>query len=87
MSSLPFIHENRTPHFVDAFPKVTEPIPLSSPDVSDEDRQRVMEVLSGRTLSLGPLLPAFEEAMADAAGTRFAVAVNSGTSALHAPRQ
>ena len=83
MSSLPFIHENRTPHFVDAFPKVTEPIPLSSPDVSDEDRQRVMEVLSGRTLSLGPLLPAFEEAMADAAGTRFAVAVNSGTSALH----
>jgi perosamine synthetase len=42
-----------------------------------------MDVLSGRTLSLGPLLPAFEEAMADAAGTRYAVAVNSGTSALH----
>lgn len=60
-----------------------DPIPLSSPDVTAEDRQLVDQVLSGRTLSLGPLLPAFEEAMANAAGTRFAVAVNSGTSALH----
>ncbi len=62
---------------------VSQPIPLSSPDVTAEDRQRVMDVLSGPTLSLGPLLQAFEEAMAAAAGTRFAVAVNSGTSALH----
>lgn len=60
-----------------------EPIPLSSPDVTAEDRQLVDSVLSGRTFSLGPLLPAFEAAMAAAAGTRFAVAVNSGTSALH----
>jgi perosamine synthetase len=42
-----------------------------------------MQVLNGRTLSLGPVLPAFEAAVAAAAGTRFAVAVNSGTSALH----
>lgn len=58
-------------------------IPLSSPDVSADDRQRVLDVLSGATLSLGPMLPAFEEALAVAAGTRYAVAVNSGTSALH----
>jgi perosamine synthetase len=58
-------------------------IPLSSPDVSAEDRDRVLAVLSGTTLSLGPSLAAFEEAMAEVAGTRFAVAVNSGTSALH----
>ncbi|MEO8099662.1 MAG: DegT/DnrJ/EryC1/StrS family aminotransferase [Acidobacteriota bacterium] len=58
-------------------------IPLSSPDISSEDRERVLEILSGRTLSLGPVLPAFEEAVAHAAGTQFAVAVNSGTSALH----
>jgi perosamine synthetase len=62
---------------------VREEVPLSSPEVSDEDRERVMAVLSGRTLSLGPLLPAFEESLAQAAGTRYAVAVNSGTSALH----
>jgi perosamine synthetase len=58
-------------------------IPLSSPDVWAQDRERVMAVLNGTTLSLGPALPAFEAAMAEAAGTRFAVAVNSGTSALH----
>lgn len=59
------------------------PIPLSCPDVSAEDRERVLAILNGTALSLGPALPAFEEAMAEAAGTRFAVAVNSGTSALH----
>lgn len=58
-------------------------IPLSSPDVTSDDRDRVLAILSGTALSLGPALPAFESAMADAAGTRFAVAVNSGTSALH----
>lgn len=58
-------------------------IPLSSPDVSDQDRKRVLAVLSGTALSLGPMLPAFETALAEAAGTQFAVAVNSGTSALH----
>lgn len=71
---LPFAGKSRLPN---------QPIPLSAPDVSPQDRERVLAVLSGRTLSLGPLLPAFETAMASAAGTRFAVAVNSGTSALH----
>lgn len=61
----------------------TESIPLSAPHVSAEDRQIVLDVLSGRTLSLGPMLPAFEAALASVAGTRFGVAVNSGTSALH----
>ncbi len=64
-------------------PPAVQPIPLSSPEVSPEDRERVLAVLNGATLSLGPQLPAFEAAMAEAAGTRFAVAVNSGTSALH----
>jgi perosamine synthetase len=58
-------------------------IPLSSPDISAEDRERVLAVLSGTAISLGPSLAAFEAAMAEVAGTRFAVAVNSGTSALH----
>jgi perosamine synthetase len=64
-------------------PALPASIPLSSPDVSAEDRERVLAILNGSTLSLGPALPAFEEAMAQAAGTRYAVAVNSGTSALH----
>jgi perosamine synthetase len=62
---------------------MTESIPLSSPDLCAQERRAVMDVLSGRSLSLGPMLPAFEQALAEIAGTRFAVAVNSGTSALH----
>lgn len=58
-------------------------VSLSSPDISAEERRWVLHVLSGRTLSLGPMLPAFEEALARVAGTRYAIAVNSGTSALH----
>jgi perosamine synthetase len=58
-------------------------VSLSSPDISSEERRWVLHVLSGRTLSLGPMLPAFEEALSRVAGTRYAIAVNSGTSALH----
>jgi perosamine synthetase len=58
-------------------------IPLSSPDLTDHDRQCVLDVLTGQTLSLGPSLTAFEQAITEATGSRFAVAVNSGTSGLH----
>lgn len=58
-------------------------IPLSSPDINDSDRSAVLDVLSSPTLSLGPKLPAFEEAVARQTNSRFAVAVNSGTSGLH----
>jgi perosamine synthetase len=58
-------------------------IPLSNPDISDAERSAVLEVLSGPSLSLGPKLPQFERAVCAIAQTRFAVAVNSGTSGLH----
>lgn len=58
-------------------------VPLSSPDVGDEERAAVLEVLSGTALSLGPKLKGFETALAEYTGSKFAVAVNSGTSALH----
>ena len=52
------------------FPEVAisaaKPIPLSSPDVSARDRECVLAILNGTTLSLGPALPAFEAAMAEA---------------------
>jgi perosamine synthetase len=59
------------------------PVPLSSPDITAVERSAVLEVLSGSSLSLGPKLPEFESAVCRVTGTRFAVAVNSGTSALH----
>ncbi len=58
-------------------------IPLSSPDLTDAEVACVSEVLRTRFLSLGPKLPEFEQAMAAYVGCKHAVAVNSGTSALH----
>ncbi len=57
-------------------------IPLSRPDVTEWEIERVVEVLRTPNLSLGPTLRAFEEAFAAYLGRRRAVAVNSGTSGL-----
>jgi len=58
-------------------------IPLSSPDITDAERQAVLQVLGTQHLALGPKLDEFERRMAAYHERRFAVAVNSGTSALH----
>ncbi|PWH14939.1 MAG: polysaccharide biosynthesis protein [Anaerolineae bacterium] len=58
-------------------------IPMSSPDLTDADRQAVMEVLATPHLSLGPKLPAFEQAVCQYTGAKHAIAVNSGTAGLH----
>jgi perosamine synthetase len=57
-------------------------IPLSAPDIEEADIAAVTAVLRTPQLSLGPQLTAFEQEMASYAGTRYAVAVNSGTSGL-----
>jgi perosamine synthetase len=59
------------------------PIPLAQHDVRPEDIAAVVDVLKSDRLSLGPKVEAFERALAAVAGVRYAVAVNSGTSALH----
>jgi len=58
-------------------------IPLSAPDISELEIAYVTDVLRSRHLSLGPKLVEFEERFARYIGTRYAVAANSGTSALH----
>jgi perosamine synthetase len=58
-------------------------IPLARPDITDAEIEAVVEVLKTSHLALGPKLKEFENAIADYAGVRYAVAVNSGTSALH----
>ncbi len=58
-------------------------IPLSAPDITDSEIEAVVSVLKGSRLSLGPALKEFESAIAAYAGCAHAVAVNSGTSALH----
>ena len=58
-------------------------IPLSRPDITDLEVSQVTAVLRTPHLSLGPKLPKFEKIIAEYVGVKHAVAVNSGTSALH----
>ena len=58
-------------------------IPLSQPDIAKVDIDAVNAVLHTSQLALGPNLDEFENEMARYIGVSQAVAVNSGTSALH----
>ena len=62
---------------------MVQQVPLSSPDITDLERSAVLDVLSSPQLSLGPRLPEFERTLCERTGSRYAIAVNSGTSALH----
>ena len=57
-------------------------IPLAKPEILESDIAAVAAVLRSGRLSLGPVLHAFENALATYLGVSHAVAVNSGTSAL-----
>jgi len=59
------------------------PIPLSQPDLTNREREAVQAVLDSPRLSMGPELDGFEAVMAERCGTAHAVAVSSGTAALH----
>lgn len=56
---------------------------MSAPDIDESDVRAVVSVLHSGRLSLGPAIEGFEAGMANYVGTRCAVAVNSGTAALH----
>jgi perosamine synthetase len=58
-------------------------IPLSSPDINELDILAVTDVLRTTRLSLGPKLEEFEHGIAEYCGSSNAVAVSSGTAALH----
>lgn len=52
--------------------------------IDEHDINAVVDVLRSDWLTTGPQIPAFEEAFAKQVDARHAVAVNSGTAALHA---
>ncbi len=58
-------------------------IRMSSPDLTDADRQAVMDVVNTPNLSMGPKIDAFEKAFCDLTGAKHAIGVNSGTAGLH----
>lgn len=58
-------------------------VPMSSPDVSDAERQAVAAVLNTPNLSMGGEIRAFEAAFEAFTGGAQAIGVNAGTSGLH----
>ena len=62
---------------------VPNAVPMSSPDLTDAERQAVLAVLQTPNLSMGPQITAFETAFSAYTGRRHAIGVNSGTAGLH----
>jgi perosamine synthetase len=58
-------------------------IPIAKPVLGEREEQLVLEVLRSGQLSLGPRIPAFEQAFAARLGVAHASAVSSGTAGLH----
>ena len=58
-------------------------IPLARPDITEWEIEAVVNVLRSLSLSLGPKLREFEQKLAEYVGVKYAIVVNSGTSALH----
>jgi dTDP-4-amino-4,6-dideoxygalactose transaminase len=58
-------------------------IEIASPSLGDDEIQLVAEVLNSGWLVQGPKVASFEHAFAAYVGTKHAIAVNTGTAALH----
>lgn len=63
---------------------MTTPLPYSHQWIEADDVGAVVETLQGDWITQGPRVAEFEARVAEYCGARFAVAVNSGTAALHA---
>lgn len=59
-------------------------IPYGRQCIDDDDIQAVVDVLKSDWLTTGPCVESFEKAFAQQVGAKYAVAVSSGTAALHA---
>lgn len=60
-----------------------ERVNMSAPDITEGDIAAVVEVLRSGRLSLGPMQERLERSVADYCEVKHAVAVSSGTAALH----
>lgn len=58
-------------------------IPYGRQNISQQDIDAVVAVLNSDFLTQGPQVPLFEKSVLDVVGAKYAVAVNSATSALH----
>jgi len=56
---------------------------MSSPDLTDQEREAVAAVMRTPALSMGQEIEAFEEAIRDYTACQYAIGVSSGTAGLH----
>lgn len=59
-------------------------IPYGKHQITEEDIQAVTDVLRSSFITQGPVIQQFEEKLCQRFGCKYAIAVNSGTAALHA---
>ena len=62
---------------------MSQNIPYGRQSISEKDVHAVIEVLRSDYLTQGPVVPEFERRVLDCCNVKYAVAVNSATSALH----
>ncbi len=62
---------------------MNERLPMAQAEITEEDVQAVADVVRSKRLALGTQAPSFEEEIAARVGVAHAVAVSSGTAALH----
>lgn len=58
-------------------------IPYGKHHIDEDDIQAVVDTLRSGVLTQGPAVEAFEQAVAEYVGAKYAIAVSSGTAALH----
>ena len=72
------------PCAIPSAPRAMRSIPYGRQSIDEKDVAAVCSVLRSDWLTTGPKVAEFEQAVADYAGAKHAVAVSSGTAALHA---
>ena len=58
-------------------------IPYGKQSINQDDKKSILEVLDSNWLTTGPKVAEFEEKFAEYVGSKYAVAVSSGTAGLH----
>jgi dTDP-4-amino-4,6-dideoxygalactose transaminase len=56
---------------------------MSSPEINEDDRQAILDVLDTNYLSIGPKIESFEASVQAYVGSKEAIGVSSGTTGLH----
>ena len=85
--AIPFVPSSRTRDFkvlpLNPIPLGSEFLPFHTPEIGAEEIQSVVETLQSGWLTTGQKVKRFEADFAKYVGCKHAVAVNSGTAALH----